>query len=207
MRIGLVVDGDAEFRSLANLLRRIASGHQILNPVRADIQPFSPPALIARAAAPRVRILRNRGADRVVVLFDRETRPECCGAFAAEVQQRLAANTTLGPAASLSVVLKNTRYENWLIGDPAAFQSLSGLFPAQDHVAIPSTPFSADSTDGLRLIARLRGRGSYDKVRDAIRLAAAARPDVIAQNSRSFRRLLRVLGAPQYATQSRLPAP
>src|SRR5215218_4451722 len=77
MKIGLLVDGRAEFEGLPHLLPRLRSPHQVLLPLVCDIQPFARPAQMALVASKRFPILLAKGAEAIVVLIDKETRQDC----------------------------------------------------------------------------------------------------------------------------------
>ena len=50
MKIGLLVDGRAEYYALPHVLPRLGSLHQVLAPLVCDIQPYSTPGQMALAA-------------------------------------------------------------------------------------------------------------------------------------------------------------
>lgn len=201
MRIGLVVDGQSEVAALPNLYPRLEAetGHQFLRPVLAPIQPLAPPAAIARACGTRVSQLARRGADRVLVLVDREGRPECPGVLALEIQGRLP------QAVTTTVVIKNRTFENWLIADVQALLQQPGRFDVSAGMRSRIEPNHADSADALRLLQRAAIRTAYNKVQDSQRTLARAAPCEMASNSRSFRRFLRCSDHPLYRRQSRHP--
>lgn len=64
-------------------------------------------------------------------------------------------------------------------------------------------PNKADNISALTEIKATILKGSYDKVDDAKRILQRAEPTKMATHSRSYRRLLRVIGAPIYGGQSR----
>lgn len=95
MKIGIVVDGEAESQALKLLTRRIAiRDAQLLDPRFADMQPKSTTRQIARAALTQILILKKQRATTVVVLIDHEDRADCCGQWAGELE---AAFASFGP--------------------------------------------------------------------------------------------------------------
>ena len=131
MKIGIVVDGDAESQALKGLTQRLEiKGAQLLNPVYANMQPKSAPGQIAQSAKSRIDILLTRGADLIVVLIDREDRKECPPEFASQLKRAFA---KLGYD-DIRVVIKNRTFENWLIADVKALKKMSARF----KVTIPT---------------------------------------------------------------------
>lgn len=209
MKVGLIVDGDAEFASLPHVLPRIDSKHEVLPRVlKAAVHPLGGPGKVARAVMPAIRIfVANRGVRQVVILLDREQQTECCGAIAGEIAQavsRLCENE--GLRVEVSVVLKDRTYENWLLSDPDALRASTGRFRVSAAFAKKVQPNKADTIDAGKLIKTAVVKGSYDKVEDGVRIMRAADPSRMGANSRSFRRLLRVVGDRAYSNQSKLPS-
>ena len=77
MKIGMIVDGQAEYRSLAKTFPRIETDDQLLNPLYADIQPKARPEKLVRAALPSLRLLAKKRAQLILIILDHENRPEC----------------------------------------------------------------------------------------------------------------------------------
>ncbi len=110
MRIGLVVDGQAEVFAVRELVNQLAIPHvQFLNPIYADMQPKATPHQIARSALNKCQIHLARNVELIVVLIDREDRGDCPSRFAANIR---AAFVRLG-LASIEVVVKDRKFENW----------------------------------------------------------------------------------------------
>jgi len=201
LKIGIVVDGDAESQALKLLTRRIEiEGVQLLNPAYANMQPKSPPGRIARAAVKTVAILRARGATLIVVLIDREDRQECPPEFANQLKRAFA---KLGYD-DIHVVVKNRTFENWLIADLEALKQLRGRFKVTKTFERTVSPNIADNVvDAEALLNTIVVKQKYHKRRDATRIMAVQEIRNMAKNSRSFRRFLRVVGHPQYLSQSK----
>jgi hypothetical protein len=203
MKIGIVVDGVSEYRSLSALYPQLdaLSGNQLIGPLRAPIAPLAPPGVIARQCVPRITQLLGRGAGKVVVMFDRETRTDCAGSIATSVETRLR-----NEGIEAKVVLKNRMFENWLVADINAIASLKGRFKVSAATKGKIVPNKADNTDALDLLKRAAKKGApYDKVADSKRILEKADAATIADNSRSFRKLLRYLDCEKYSDQSKLP--
>jgi len=209
MRVGLVVDGEAEYHSFKLVMDKLngcgLSWYKIL---KADLQPHSPPERVARAAESSFKILARKNASLIVVVMDTEIRQECypdlLHKYYPPLKKRLG---NIDPSILLELVLKVTSYENWLIADPDAFSHLYARFPNHQVVRKAAIPNRADHQKAMDVIRKaLPPKVSYDKVQDAKRICKYLVPERAAKNSRSFRRLLRVLHHPEYLHQSKLPA-
>ena len=201
----MIVDGQAEFRSLPLLLRKIETPFVLLSPLYADIQPYAPAGQIAGAVATRLPIVASRHVDLAVILLDREARPECPGEIADRLCALLAAPCQRCGIPRALVVVKNRMYENWLISDSAAFRGQRGRFRLSAAQVRTLDSGRADTLDGLAVLENAVRGDAYSKVADAVRIIGRAEPLRMAGNSRSFRRFLRVVGHPRYARQSRNP--
>src|SRR4030067_631778 len=108
MRFGVVVDGEAEYGSLPQLLHRIETPNVIIStPVFAGMQPYEPIPQVALKAVPVIKLFAARERlDAVVVLLDRERRPDCAGLLANQIQVELKVrlqreNCTITPFATI----------------------------------------------------------------------------------------------------------
>jgi hypothetical protein len=157
---------------------------------------------------PAVRIfVANRGVRQVVIILDREQQTDCCGAIAGEIAQAVTRQCeNEGLRVEVSVVLKDRTYETWLLSDPDALRASTGRFRVSAALARKVQPNKADTADAGTLIKTAVVNGRYDKVEDGVRIMKAADPSRMGANSRSFRRLLRVVGDRAYAKQSKLPS-
>jgi len=202
MKIGLIVEGDAEYHALPNLLPRVASPHTILRqPLRCPVQPLSPPALIAHVAATKsFPILIAKGVDLIVLLIDKETRPDCTIELVQEIERE--ARSRLDKKVDLRVVLKVTKLENWLIADPQALRDLPGLFKDVERIE-KQVAGRADAVDAHGLLKTCSRKPSYDKKTGAIEICKKLDPERARQNSRSFRKLLKTLGCAEPPAEAR----
>lgn len=198
MKIGILVDGRAEYYALPYVLPRLRSPHQVLTPLVCDIQPFATPAQMALAASKKFQILLAKGVDSIVVLVDKETRPDCTVELVQSVEReartRLAALST---TVSLQVVLKVSKFENWLVADPQTLSGLPGLFEKVERIEKQVIKGRADAVDALGLLNTCSRQKSYDKVTGALAICKQLDPSRAAENSRSFRKLLKTLGCSQ----------
>lgn len=198
MKIGLLVDGRAEYYSLPLLLPRLGSPHQILTPLVCDIQPFASAAQMALAASKRFSILLAKGAESIVILIDKETRPDCTVELVQAVEREARARLkNFSSTVGLQVVFKVSMFENWLAADPAALSGLPGLFEHVERIERQVSGGRADSVNALDLFKACSKQRSYDKVSGAVAICKGLDPVRAAGNSRSFRKLLKTLGCPQ----------
>jgi hypothetical protein len=203
VNIGFVVDGQSEVGGLPELfgdLKR-ACGHTLLKPLLAPMQPYAPPAAVARAASTRVRQLIGRGADSIVVLIDRELRAECPARLAREIGREIARIVGV----EVLVVIKNRTFENWLIADLDALRAQPARFAVSQAISRSVEPNKADNVEAKATLNRCAIDIPYQKVVDARRICTYADPERIARNSRSFRRFLRSIHHPSYRAQSKEP--
>jgi Domain of unknown function (DUF4276) len=206
VRVGILVDGQAEFHSLPFLMPRIGTPHHIVRPLYCDIQPFATPAQMALAASKKFPILARSSVDLVVILIDKESRQDCTGrlasAIVAEANRRL---SDLGQDTRVCVVLKVTKFENWLVADPSAIRRLPGLFTTPERIERKVVSGRADQVDAIQLLKTCHRR-RFEKTSDAVAICKKLDPARAAQNSRSLDKLLRVLESPCARSVVRPPA-
>lgn len=201
-RIGLIFEGDSEFNSFRHLLPQLRSqtGHTFLNPLKADIQPKSPDGRIVSSCKSQIKWLTMQRATRIIVSFDREDHSDCPGTWS----NKLSSDFSSKYGVSVSVVLKDRTFENWLIADLEAFDSMSSRFSIPSSSRMRIFPNKADQVDGYMEICKLVN-GSYSKVSDSVKILSHANILRMSEHSRSFRRLLRILEHPSYLHQSKRP--
>lgn len=202
-KIGIVVDGAAESQALKLLTQRInIKDTQLLKPRYTDIQPKATPRQIARKAMNTISILLAEGAVKVVVLMDREDNAKCATELAKEIEE---AFTALG-GTNISVVIKNRKFENWLIADIDALRKLPNKFAITEGFRKRVAPDKADNVaDAEAALKSISKTNSYQKGRDDRLITEKQDEAKIACNSRSFRRFLYHLGHEKYEEQSKKP--
>ncbi len=207
MKIGVIVDGQAEQYSLGAFYERIETQSTIFKPLYADIQPNSNPKKILRKALPVIRILAKKDVDRVIICLDREQRLDCVPLWREQLEaliQPAALNEGVGEA---HIVLKDRMFENWLVSDVTVFKKLRGRFEFTDAHVQQVSPNKADRVDATKLLKKVTKRPGYHKVNDASKIMNHFDPYQGASNSRSLRRFLRLLGCSVYADNSKLVQP
>lgn len=204
MKVGIIVDGQAEFRSLPKLLPRVESGHVILNPIYADIQPLAPIKQIVLSVTKKWKVLLSQNVEIILILLDLEDRDVCPGAWAMELESALN-KANKGYGVEFKVVVKNSCYENWLVSDMSVFHKMPKRFKISRSDERAISPNKSDKVNALGILKKSIQGNPYDKIRDAIQIMNLAQPLEMGANSRSFRRFLRVVGHPSYDEQSISP--
>lgn len=205
MRFGIIVEGDSEFNALPPLLDRLRSdcGITSIKIMKANIAPEAPIETVAAQFADRVMQQVRRGAERLILLLDREQQEACCGELSRRIAEAVERRTDI----PVTVVIKNRCFENWVIADLDAISAQPARFLLTRGVRNKVEPNKADGADALALLNRISRGPAYSKVRDSRRTLQLADPLRLANNSRSFRRFLRTLGHPLYHDQSRAAKP
>jgi len=202
MIIGIIVEGQEESQSLAHITDKILiESVTILKPLYASIQPKAAPGQIARSLVSGLKI---RGtADLILVLIDLEDLDNCPGERAKVLEEAVG---RMGYD-NVRVVIKNRKFENWLIADCNALQQLANFSLTQAFIR--KVKGKADNvTDAVGLLSSIKNdKRSFHKTQDGTAVARKANPDTIALHSRSFRRFLRLLTHPTYSTQSKKAVP
>ncbi len=204
MKIGLIVEGRGEIGALQCIVGKIESRFEIIQrPLRADLQPrCNNFKTIARSARTAVEQLRRRNAELIIVLLDAEddVRPDVHA-----TGLRNAFVDLFG--GNFEIVLKVRKVENWLIADTQALSEMKSKFRFGDEFSRQVSPNRADNVvDAERLLKKIAIKDGYNKGSDPIRIMEKQCPYRVAENSRSFRRFLRVAGCPAYKNQSKMPA-
>ena len=161
---------------------------------------------MAGAVNSRLAILAARGVYRVVVLLDREDRADCPGDLATALIQALQPMCARQGVREVRVVIKDRMLENWLIADTGCIRQMKNRFRFSEGVLRKIEKDGADNQAAFDLLKRFAHKQPYSKVPDSMRIMERAQPLAIAGNSRSFRRLLRVLNHGTYSKQSKRPA-
>lgn len=203
MRITILTEGVSEFKSLPLLYPQLQlpSRARIVKTLKINAQPDAPYPQVIASCQPILAIAK-RISDKVVVLLDREQQQECPG----EIAHHLESEFLRIAGTEVQVALKDRMYENWLISDIDALKSYPRRFAVDSAAEKRISPNKADNLNGLAEIKRMVSNGQYSKTEDSDRICKAAKVDRIAQNSRSFRHFLHVLGHETYRDGCQHPA-
>lgn len=191
MKIALITEGDAEFAALPKILPQIrtATKNSVMNPLKVACHPEATAAVIARKCEGTIKVARAKGANRVVLFLDRETRLHSPGAIAEEIE---CAIERLHLDIPVKVVMKDRMFENWLVADFDALEAQPGRFHVNDSARRLVEPEKADNVNALQLLKKWT-RGDYDKVADAIKICGRMTVIRAAWHSKSFRHFLHEL--------------
>ncbi|MFL0276556.1 DUF4276 family protein [Mycobacterium sp. SMC-19] len=204
MRIALITEGASEFKALPQLFpqlqQKMPRRSRIVRILRANITPDAPHPQVISSCRPALKIASNI-ADMAIVLLDREQQQNCPGDIAAKLEERFKKAACI----DIRVVLKDRKFENWLISDLVGLKSHPARFNYDNALSRRVHPDKADRIDAERELKRISG-GKYDKIPDGNRLCKTASVDRIAHNSRSFRHFLHLLNYEPYRTDCRTPA-
>jgi len=203
MKYGILVDGDAESQAIKLLVRKIPLPKKstIGMILYADMQPKSTPSQIARKAYSKLSVFPP-DHERIIVLIDLENRKECPSNFAELITNAFKKITST----SINTVIKNKKFENWLISDPECFACFKSRYSITDKFRSMIANNKADMIpDAAELINSICIKNSYHKRSDPQKLIDKINIETMALNSRSFRRFLRVIGYTRYKLQSKLP--
>ncbi|MBV9277642.1 MAG: DUF4276 family protein [Candidatus Eremiobacteraeota bacterium] len=179
--------------------------------MRADLHPCAPIGTLIRICRETLRTMKAKHVDRAIVLLDLDGRAPCPAGWAREFQAELTASVGTEVPDGVFAVIKNQRFENWLIADTAAVNRLAKFnLSNADENQIRHNADGVDAPEILRAAAqrassRRHRRYTYDKISDAQALFSLAEPLQTAAASRSFRRFMRVAGCPRYSAQSKQP--
>lgn len=210
MRIGVIVDGESEYRSIGSVLNALQSeSFQLVGVARCLGMHHE--SSIEKQASDAVRTIKSsmatKNPEKVVIVVDFETRAACPGVFAlrlSEIVRNLALREDI--VYDIELVLKVRTYENWLVADVNNLRQHKAMFVVSNGTRKSIEPNKADQCNGYVILSKCKKackKGtSYDKKRDSQIIMKTANPLEIAKNSRSFRRLLRVLGVEPYTDQS-----
>lgn len=191
MKIGFLTEGRGEVPALPKLFAELKSMASIpvqyLHPVFVDVSPDAPAKLIARGVKPRLDALVGRGANKLVLVLDRESVKISAAKRAAEISTALTQHCTH----NVCVIIKDRCIENWLIADPQAYRKQRALFPNAARIRYPSG--RADNQDAEALIKAAIVNGNYDKMRHPEKILSKSSPAVMALNSKSFAQFVSVV--------------
>lgn len=138
-----------------------------------------------------------------MVLIDREDQATAPNQIAAELENAFG---RLNPPLPVRVVVKDRRFENWLVADTGALEALPGRFEVSEALRGRVESDQADNANALDLLKRAAKNESYGKVDDAQKILEQAEVQRMAQHSRSFRCFLGRLGHPDYCRGSCRPS-
>ncbi|MEV6368739.1 DUF4276 family protein [Micromonospora musae] len=206
MKVFVITEGVSEYRGLPKLSSQIqASCRHTLKVLKTNVPSDVPISKIVRRSISNVLLAFAENADLVVLLLDREEQDSCCGKVAESIRQELARSVGDQYSDKIYVVLKDRKFENWLVADLDALKAQPARFKVTPSVVKKVAPNKADTIDAEKLIKSIVIGGNYEKVADSGRICERLNLEQAAVNSRSFRHFLHVIGHPAYSDGCRAP--
>ena len=193
--IAVLVDGSGEEQALNELIptinRMFLSSHRLLNAGYVDIQPKATAAQIVKKATNRVVHL-SRKADKVIILIDFEDREGCLVEWCRELRGAFHRREM----SKVEVVIKNRKFENWLIADPDNIHKKNGyeVSSAKKRQVAPGKADNVSDAEKWLNECKKKGSGSYHKTQDAKAFCKTTDVSVVKKNSRSFRKFAKECG-------------
>lgn len=197
-RLGLVVEGESEYFAIPILLQKAGAspGQKVVFRGQGTQSPI--PILVQKRLLPATRALTLRSHSKVLVVIDREDRPDCPGDFAQRVCSELVRQleSTYGYRGTppIVVVVADRTLENWLIADPQGIRQHAYI--SRDIARRVGS--NADGLDAIRILQWAYRPGKYyHKTKDGPALAARVRvlQQGVRRCSKSLDKLLREAGA------------
>lgn len=191
MKIACVGEGDTEYFCIPKIVGRL--GHVVVS--NANIggccqdwdQTFSAQIL------PYVRTAALKRPDKILIIVDRERRPECCPSL---VQRAITIVTNgllqVNLATPFSIVVSDKKFESIVMAD----YELVDRLPILERAVSPDFGESLDGKNPKPIVDRALKPGmSYHKVRHGGALASRMRLDdeIVLRRSRSLRKLVHEL--------------
>ena len=188
MKIGIIADGQAEAQALGFLVERVKCGSaSLIKPLYADMQPYAPLPQVVQAALGRLDFLTRRGADKCIILLDRENNQDCPGDYSTKLEMEF---KKVG-FQNVTVVMKDRTFENWLIADPRTLAKGGGKkISISDRIVERIEKVGADRINAIGVLDGVFKDGYHKRI-DAIELCKKIDPDMVGRNSRSFRKLIK----------------
>lgn len=128
MKIGVIGEGETEYLAVPTLISKL--GHSVVGTINLHGigAGFPWDKLCCEKIYPYVRSFALKGQasrpDRVVVVLDREDRPDCCGGLATKAETLIGIELAKeGLSIPTSVVIANRQFECWLMADTNALDA------------------------------------------------------------------------------------
>lgn len=189
MKVACIGEGDTEFFCVPKIIGRL--GHVVISNANLGGCSQDWDQTFSAQILPYVQTAALKHPDRILIVVDREKRPECCP----RLVQRAIAIVTNGLAqvnltTPFSIVVSDKKFESVLMAD----YELVDKLPILAQPVSPGFGPSLDGTDPKPLLDRaLRPGMAYHKVRHGGALAAKMRLDTetVLRRSRSLRKLVK----------------
>ena len=189
LRIGAVCEGAGDGLALRTLLPRIPAVDGTFIELGDSFDAKGRGNLTVPGGIEKYYRLAAPGHEAVLVLLDADG--DCPVRLARGLARRVRA---LGPRVPVAIVVANHEIEAWFLADIGSIvgQPVKGRVLIADAADPPVDPDSVHNPKS-RLMALTATRTKYKESRDPASLATLIDPDVVADRSRSFRRLVSAL--------------
>lgn len=189
MLVACVVEGQTEYYCLPPVLAKL--GHAVIPPLIMRGSSGDWAELFRQDVVPRVRALRLKQPNKILVVLDREKRPECPPELARQGLEVINGELAhVGEPCPVAVVVANRHFECVLFADYMAVDNL--------NIANKSaSELFGDCTDGKNVLSILRASSKpntvYHKTEHGPRLARQLRVDEesVVSKSRCLRKLIK----------------
>jgi len=202
MRVACIVEGESEYDCVPAIVCRF--GHIIIGVLHmggGNNEKRAWEDLFQKRVIPRALAMARKHPERLLIVVDREGRPECCGNLAQAGKQLVC--TALEHAnlnCDVSVVVANRKFENLLFAD---FDLVDRL-PILDRPLAPELSCPIDGVGVLSKVHKCSKKGQhYDKRihGHAIAKKMDVMSEVVRGRSRCLSKLLRELERPLPAVE------
>ena len=158
--VGLVVEGQTEFAALPAMLQRLGVKPTRPSNFSGQFQDAPVRKLVEKRLLHHVKAQIVKGPDLVIVVLDRENRPESARAFEKAVRDEITKQLDNPTRPRVEVVVCDRTFENWLIADPKGIHKSEYI--TRDLSA--KVVCHGDGKDALALIKNaFRRRKAYNK--------------------------------------------
>lgn len=195
IKIGAVVEGQTEYYCVPKLVGKL--GQVFLSPpicLKGVGERIPWEDLIRKFVVNKVKILALRHTpppDKILVIIDREGRPECCPSLAKKCEDILSEELSQsGICVPTKMIIPNNQFECWLFAQPELLDSMN-IFNVKVSELLPQ---EIDESNPLSIVKEnlKQGKG-WDKIKYGAFLAQKINindPLVLAR-SRSLRKFVK----------------
>jgi hypothetical protein len=191
VKIACVGEGDTEYFCVPKIIGRL--GHIVVSNANLGGCCQDWDQTFTAQILPYVRTAALKRPDKILIVLDREKRPECCPSLV----QRAITIVTDGLAqvnlsTAFSIIVSDKKFESVVMAD----YELVDKLPILERAVSPEFGDSLDGKDPKTIVDRaLKPGTAYHKVRHGGALASRMRLDseTVLQRSRSLRKLVKEL--------------
>lgn len=191
MNVACVGEGDTEYFCVPKIVGRL--GHVVVSNANLGGCAGEWDQIVIAQILPFVQTAALKKPDKILIVVDKEKRPECCPALAERAVSILAAGLSkVNLTTPLSLVISDKKFESVVMAD----YELVDRLPILSRPVSPDFGASLDGKDPKPILERGLKHGlAYHKVRHGGALASKMRLDSedVLRRSRSLRKLVKEL--------------